>query len=519
MNRKLAAIMMALSSLSATAGGLLTNTNQNVAFLRNPSRDAAIGIDGVYSNPAGVAFLNEGFHLSLNWQNAHQKRTVTSTFGTFKYGINNGGQMTKKFEGKADAPFVPSVQFAYNRNKWSFQFGFAITGGGGKATFDKGLGSFESVVSLIPALANSNGMNITGYDFESYLKGRQYYFGVQLGSAYKVTENLSVYGGLRVIYGSCNYYGYLRNISVEVDNKALNASEYFGSLCTQAIEGAAKCKDAAEKYVAAGMLEDAATYATMAETYATSAKKLGALSVATKDITLNCDQTGAGVAPVVGIDYKAGKWNFAVKYDFKTKMRLENKSANSESANNLSALEKFADGKTIAEDAPALLTAGIQFEPIERLRISAGYHLFFDKQAKQYADHQKLLDGNTFEYMAGAEFDINKHLQVSAGYQNTNYQFTDDYMSDISFNVSSYTLGGGFGIIINDKLKFNLAYFQTNYDTYRKQTSDYNNLSGLIGSLAGDAAAQAMVSAGQLAGKDEFTRTNRVIGLGVEINF
>ena len=31
------------------AGGLLTNTNQNIAFLRNPARDGAIGIDGVYS--------------------------------------------------------------------------------------------------------------------------------------------------------------------------------------------------------------------------------------------------------------------------------------------------------------------------------------------------------------------------------------------------------------------------------------------------------------------------------------
>lgn len=42
------------------AGGLLTNTNQNVAFLRNPARDGAIGIDGVYSNPAGVAFCRTG---------------------------------------------------------------------------------------------------------------------------------------------------------------------------------------------------------------------------------------------------------------------------------------------------------------------------------------------------------------------------------------------------------------------------------------------------------------------------
>ena len=35
-------------SMTANAGGILTNTNQNIAFLRNPARDGAIGIDGVY---------------------------------------------------------------------------------------------------------------------------------------------------------------------------------------------------------------------------------------------------------------------------------------------------------------------------------------------------------------------------------------------------------------------------------------------------------------------------------------
>ena len=44
-------------STSALAGGLLTNTNQNIAFNRNFAREATIGIDGVYSNPAGVMFL------------------------------------------------------------------------------------------------------------------------------------------------------------------------------------------------------------------------------------------------------------------------------------------------------------------------------------------------------------------------------------------------------------------------------------------------------------------------------
>ena len=50
---------MLAATTSANAGGILTNTNQSIDFLRNPARDAAIGLDGVYSNPAGVAFLPE----------------------------------------------------------------------------------------------------------------------------------------------------------------------------------------------------------------------------------------------------------------------------------------------------------------------------------------------------------------------------------------------------------------------------------------------------------------------------
>ena len=93
---KLICAALALSAAAtASAGGILTNTNQNIAFLRNPAQDAVIGIAGVYSNPAGVAFMNNGFHLSLNIQNAHQTREITSTFAPFAYGAKNFGNTTK----------------------------------------------------------------------------------------------------------------------------------------------------------------------------------------------------------------------------------------------------------------------------------------------------------------------------------------------------------------------------------------------------------------------------------------
>ena len=155
-------VMTAAMTTGAWAGGLLTNTNQSIEFLRNPARDAAIGIDGVYSNPAGVAFLGDGIHISFNIQNAHQTRTVVTTSPFFPLGIQNGGKNEKEFEGVADAPIIPSLQATYNKGKWSFQFGFAITGGGGKCEFERGLGSFENVVGSI---ANQlSGLGVSAYD-------------------------------------------------------------------------------------------------------------------------------------------------------------------------------------------------------------------------------------------------------------------------------------------------------------------------------------------------------------------
>ncbi|MBQ7191655.1 MAG: hypothetical protein IJS00_02140 [Paludibacteraceae bacterium] len=55
-----------MSTLSMMAGGLVTNTNMSAAYLRNPAREGAIDIDGVYFNPAGTAFLTNGVHIGVS---------------------------------------------------------------------------------------------------------------------------------------------------------------------------------------------------------------------------------------------------------------------------------------------------------------------------------------------------------------------------------------------------------------------------------------------------------------------
>lgn len=80
------------------------------------ARGASIDIDGVYSNPAGLAFLPEdGLYLSLNGQSAYQTRNIKATFPLF---IEDGN--TRYYKGKASAPFIPSFQGAYKKETGLF---------------------------------------------------------------------------------------------------------------------------------------------------------------------------------------------------------------------------------------------------------------------------------------------------------------------------------------------------------------------------------------------------------------
>ncbi|MBR6285581.1 MAG: transporter, partial [Bacteroidaceae bacterium] len=355
--------LFVLASLEVNAGGLLTNTNQSISFLRNPAREGVIGIDGVYTNPAGVAFMNEGFHLSLNWQYANQTRTATTVNPLFKMGVKNNGNDTKTFEGTAKAPCIPSVQAAYNKGKWSYQFNFAVAGGGGKCEYANGVGSFESVVGQIAgALGTNAGLLalknaglpiplINGYDNDGYMQGRQYYFGFTLGAAYKVNENLAVYGGLRALYGDASYRAKIENLRAYADGQPYTLTDYFTGVqgaIENAIEAAIRqgeslgaTREQVLQSDKVNMLRDAAA----------SLQSAGAsLAQYSNGVNLQSDQEGFGVAPIIGVDYKFANVNIGAKYEFRTRIAMKNKSTVRERNEQIPIINEYADGSSIRED-------------------------------------------------------------------------------------------------------------------------------------------------------------------------
>ena len=485
------ASVMLTTATTATAGGILTNTNQSIDFLRNPARDAAIGLDGVYSNPAGVAFLPEGFHLGFNWQYAHQTRTITSTNPVFALGRKNQGLTQKTFEGVADAPCIPSVQAAYNKGNWSMQFNFSVPGGGGSCEFADGLGSFESVVGSIANMLQPFGA--TGYDMDGYMQGRNYYFGFQLGAAYKITPDLSVYGGLRLLYGTATYKAKISNIMVNTAGGYLDFGSFLQGAETTIDGGISQVNAGIAQYEAAGAPVPAELIAQKAQLEGTK-QSLNALQKYSQGVNLLCNQSSVGVAPIIGIDYKFGRFNIAAKYEAKTQIRMLNESTVNE-ASEIAAVNKFRDGEKIDEDSPAQLAVGAMWSPVDKVRLNLGYHHFYDTKARWYGNTQDLLDGGTNEYLGGVEWDVTDRLTISGGGQFTRYQLTDAYMNDMSFVVNSSSVGFGFNYKVSDVVTLKAAYFQTNYEDYDRVTSK------------------------EPLASDSFTRTNRVLGIGCDLTF
>lgn len=519
MKKIMIAALMTAAAMNVNAGGLLTNTNQSAAFVRQMSSNAVIDITSLYTNPAGTAFLSDGWHFALSSQTAIQERNIETTFPLFALNTNNKN-LTHEFKGKALAPIIPSFQLSYNKEKWSVNAAFAITGGGGKCEFDKGLGSFEALYStqlntLVPQMVKQNveaalpgivkagvvskliGMglspenaemlasttqvtpnvksNLTGYSLDAYMKGRQYYFGFTIGGTYKVRENLSAFLGLRTVYATCNYNGFVQDVKADYAYTADYSYKVPGNpaLSLPEINGTGQSSDA------------------------------GSQDLSSNDLALNCEQVGWGFTPIIGIDWKINDhWNVAAKYEFKTRMRLENESemnnmAQQQAAQEGNVLAQFADGKKVAEDIPAVLALGVQYTPIEKLRLNAGLNVYLDKDATKYGDKHKLIDHNSHEVTFGAEYDINDLFTVSGSWQNTSYGLSDAYMNDLSFNLSSNSIGLGVRLNVTERTSIDLGYMHTMY----KERTVNTNLTPNVGK------------------SDVYNRKNDVLAVGVSIAF
>ena len=445
---KFALALVAAMTITTTvfAGGPMTNSNQSASFLRSIARGTSLDPDAVYNNPAGVVFMDNGFHIGINDQMAKQTRTVTSTYAPFAM---SNGNATKEYVGEVFSPIIPSVHFAWKHNRWAVMVGMGVNGGGGSLEFDNGLASFERQFSVLPGAISQLGQQLgqmnpamavsaNRYSMDMYLKGNSMTLAFNAGVAFRITDWLSVADQLRYSTTSNGYEGYMKNIQI---NPTMAAMGLQGDMMS-----------AAQFFTAAG--------AALGQLNPALAQQAAVYAAQTADHILDVKQKGTSISPVLALAFHKGKWDASVKYEFKmaTELEIESEpiSANDPVINGI-----FPNGAKVKSETPALLAVALS-RHFGSVKVTAEWHNYFDKDAQN--SFSPCITGNTNEYLLGAEWSISDKWLVSAGVQRTALNMDINKYSDMNFVTSSTSVAAGVKYNFSEKVGLNLGIMPTFYD-------------------------------------------------------
>jgi len=501
-------ITVTLITGSVFAGGLVTNNNHSAMFTRLQNRNASTNIDAVFFNPAGLTKLGDGLFISVNNQIVRQTKTIQSDY------LYLSGSKPREYVGKVKANMYPGIYAAFNTGKLSFSAGFNPIGGGGGATYEEGLPSFESQVAELVPLLVSNDIPTSQYSADIRFEGSSIYLGFQGNVAYKVSDMLSVAAGLRVVSAkNITKDSYITNMRINPNYPAFGlaytgdmvfARDFFtsGSATLATLSaGATAWSNGLQPYVetygstlltdlagtvfttdqitqiqtilgAAGLSPEQIGQATIgsaqavlglaAPQFAEQSGEMAAYAAMTQDRHVDIEQTGLGFTPILSLNFSPlENLNIALKYEFKTKLDLTTKVIDGKDGGGL----YIQDSVSIA-DLPAILSAGVEFRPVDRLLLAGSFNCYFDKKVDydgQSDVNINKIDKNFLEYGLGAEYGINDRFRVSAGWSATRTGVNSNYQSDLTYSTNTNSFGAGIGYRITDMIDFNIGGQYTFY--------------------------------------------------------
>ncbi|MFC1581637.1 OmpP1/FadL family transporter [Candidatus Neomarinimicrobiota bacterium] len=404
MNKKITVLIAGLVLVGLIfGGGIVTNTNQSAEFLRTFNRNASTDLDAAFYNPAGLVGLGDGFYLYVSNQTIFQTRTIESSSTAL---APLGFPLHDEYVGDTKAYVFPNVYLTYKKDKLAVSGGLVPIGGGGSATYDDGLASFEALsVGLANGGLGGLGLGVSGYDLDAKFEGSSVYLGFQGTLAYAVNEMISVAAGGRYVMATNTYDGTLSAINFN--------------------------------------------------TYVLQAPTMAGPNVPYDDVKVDVEQTATGFAPIVSVNLTPSEGvRVALRYEGQTALEFENETKEDGTGS-------FADGEKFNDDIPAMIAAGAAYQVNDALKAEASFTYYMNTSAN-WEGLEKETD-NGYEAGVAFEYAVNEQLSASAGFLYSVSGAKDTYQNDQSYSLDAYSIAAGVKYQVNESMCLNLGVFDTFY--------------------------------------------------------
>lgn len=180
MSRTLMILLLAVSALPA--GHIDYLGGRSADFFMAMARNGAVdGADLVSYNPAGLVYLEDGFHLNASTQYIAKNYTITA--------VPLGSSESEEFETTKPTSFLPNFYAVYGAGDLALFGAFTVPAGGGTLEYESGL-------PIMPVLQTGlvqyqYGPGYAAIMTDGYLKAGAAYYAGTAGAAYSITPELS----------------------------------------------------------------------------------------------------------------------------------------------------------------------------------------------------------------------------------------------------------------------------------------------------------------------------------------
>ena len=179
-----------LSTLALNAVSMDYLSNNSASYFQNPSQTGKITVEGVFYNPAGTAFLEDGKYFNVNMQNSMIQESMT---------LNGKKMASNRYAG------APSFNYVQKKGSNSIFANASVVAGGATLKYDEGVAGINLAAETFDNMTRGLlGAKVTRNQFS----GQNRYYQLMLGGAHQLTDKLSIGGGLKYVHAMRKLNGY-----------------------------------------------------------------------------------------------------------------------------------------------------------------------------------------------------------------------------------------------------------------------------------------------------------------------